>query len=54
MTEKPTPQQPGLSEHGKAEAARRQERLAAALRENLRKRKEQARAKDGKDPSPER
>jgi hypothetical protein len=49
MTEKPT-QQPGLSAHGKAEAARREQRLAAALRENLRKRKQQAKAKEEKDP----
>jgi hypothetical protein len=53
MTEKPTRRQPGLSAHGKAEAARRQERLAAALRENLRKRKQQAQAKDAKDPPPD-
>jgi len=48
MTDKP--QQPGLSAHGKAEAARREQRLAAALRENLRKRKQQALAKDDKPP----
>jgi hypothetical protein len=46
MTDKPR-QQPGLSEHGKRQAARRQERLAAALRDNLRKRKQQARVRDG-------
>jgi hypothetical protein len=51
MTDKP--QQPGLSAHGKAEAARREQRLAAALRENLRKRKQQAKAKDAKDEKPE-
>jgi hypothetical protein len=51
MTDKP--QQPGLSAHGKAEAARREQRLAAALRENLRKRKQQAQAKDDKAPPKE-
>ncbi len=50
MTDKP---QPGLSAHGKAEAAKREQRLAAALRENLRKRKQQAQAKDAKDDKPE-
>jgi hypothetical protein len=53
MTEKPRRPQPELSAHGKAEAARRQERLAAALRENLRKRKQQAKAKDATDPPDE-
>lgn len=47
MTKEPR-QQPQLSEHGKAEAARRQERLAAALRDNLRKRKQQARGREDK------
>ena len=46
-------QQPQLSEHGKAEAARRQERLAAALRDNLRKRKQQIQARDEKSAAPE-
>ncbi len=42
----PRPRQtPVLSAHGKAEAARRQAREAAALRENLRKRKQQGRAR---------
>jgi hypothetical protein len=50
MTEKPNRPQSGLGAHGKAEAARRQERLAAALRDNLRKRKQQAKAKDAKSP----
>jgi hypothetical protein len=36
---------PELSEHGRAAAAQRRERLAAALRDNLKKRKEQARAR---------
>ncbi|MBV8653227.1 MAG: hypothetical protein JO255_17305 [Alphaproteobacteria bacterium] len=52
MTDKPKPQ-PQLSEHGKAEAARRQERLAAALRDNLRKRKQQSQARDGKTTTKE-
>ena len=43
-----TPQEPQLSEHGKREAARRQERLAAALRDNLRKRKQLARTREDK------
>jgi hypothetical protein len=45
MTDKPR-QQPELSEHGKRQAAQRRERLAAALRDNLRKRKQQARVRD--------
>jgi hypothetical protein len=45
-SKKPSPER---SIHGKAEAARREQRLAAALRENLRKRKLQARAKDDKN-----
>jgi hypothetical protein len=40
---KPPPGRPGTS--AKGEAARRQERLAAALRANLAKRKEQTRAR---------
>jgi hypothetical protein len=50
MTEKPKKPPPELSLHGKAEAARREQRLAVALRENLRKRKLQAREKDEKNP----
>jgi hypothetical protein len=42
MSEK-QPQPPRLTEPAKSEAARRQERLAAALRDNLKKRKQQAR-----------
>jgi hypothetical protein len=53
MTPKPR-QQPVLSEHGKQEVARRQAREAAALRDNLKKRKEQARARDGAAPSRDR
>jgi hypothetical protein len=45
MTPKPR-QQPVLSEHGKQEAARRQAREAASLRDNLKKRKQQGRARD--------
>jgi hypothetical protein len=41
---------PALSAHGKAEAARRQAREAAALRANLRKRKEQGRAREDTPP----
>jgi hypothetical protein len=42
----PTDQQkPHLSDRGREEAKQRQERLAAALRENLRKRKEQMRGR---------
>ena len=52
MTEKPR-YQPQLSEHGKAEAARREKRLAAALRDNLRKRKQQAELRDDKSGSEE-
>jgi hypothetical protein len=52
MTDKPR-QQPQLSEHGKAEAARRQQRLADALRDNLRKRKQQIKARDEKPASKE-
>jgi hypothetical protein len=45
---------PKTSPEGAAEAARRKERLAAALRENLKKRKEQARGRGdpGKDGGP--
>jgi hypothetical protein len=38
-------QKPTTSARGAESAARRQERLAAALRENLKKRKEQARGR---------
>jgi len=46
-------QQPVLSEHGRAEAARRQAREAAALRDNLKKRKQQVRRRSHgrEDPS---
>lgn len=44
MNEKSRPK-PVVSERGSAEAARRQDRLAAALRENLRKRKRQERVR---------
>ena len=37
---------PDVTKRGEAERLARQEREAAALRENLRKRKEQARARD--------
>jgi hypothetical protein len=40
---------PILSEQGKAEAERRDERLAAALRDNLRKRKTQQRRRSEAD-----
>jgi hypothetical protein len=54
MTPKPR-RQPVLSEHGKQEAARRQAREAAALRDNLRKRKQQGRAReDGRGDPDER
>jgi hypothetical protein len=39
-------QRPAASEHGAAEAARREARLAAALRENLKRRKTQARERE--------
>ena len=48
MTPKPR-QQPVLSEHGKREAARRQAREAAALRDNLKKRKQQVRQREMRD-----
>jgi hypothetical protein len=50
MTDKPQPQ---LGEHGKKEAARREKRLAAALRDNLRKRKQQVKLRDEKPASKE-
>jgi hypothetical protein len=40
---KPSKEQPKTGERGAAEAAARQERLAAALRDNLKRRKDQAR-----------
>ena len=46
-------QQPVLSEHGKREAARRQAREAAALRDNLKKRKQQSRRREDKATAPE-
>ena len=49
----PKPRQPPvLSEHGKAEMVRRQAREAAALRDNLKKRKQQLRrrARERDDP----
>ncbi len=48
----PKPRQsPVLSAHGKAEAARRQAREAAALRDNLKKRKQQGRAREDTPPA---
>jgi hypothetical protein len=47
----PKPRQPpALGAHGKAEAARRQVREAAALRDNLKKRKQQDRAREDTPP----
>jgi hypothetical protein len=51
MTPKPR-QQPVLSEHGKREAARRAAREAAALRDNLKKRKQQVRRREDRDADP--
>lgn len=45
-----TPSRPALTPRAAAEQAARREREAAALRENLRRRKEQSRARD---PAPE-
>ena len=42
---------PDMTTRAKAERQARQEREAAALRENLRKRKEQARARNAAAPS---
>jgi hypothetical protein len=51
---KPKPRQaPALSEHGKQEAARRQAREAAALRDNLKKRKQQSRRRLDKGAAPQ-
>jgi hypothetical protein len=44
------PRQPGQTPRAKEEAARRKEREAAALRENLLKRRGQSRARAGEDP----
>jgi hypothetical protein len=50
----PKPRQPpALSAHGKAETARRQAREAAALRDNLKKRKQQGRAREDTPPATE-
>ena len=43
---------PRMGAEGAAEAARRQERLAAALRDNLKKRKEQLRQRQSADEAP--
>jgi hypothetical protein len=51
---KPKPrQEPVLSEHGKRELARRQVREAAALRDNLKKRKQQSRRREDKEATPQ-
>jgi hypothetical protein len=51
---KPKPrQEPALSEHGKREVARRQAREAAALRDNLKKRKQQSRRREAKAGAPD-
>ena len=50
MTEPPTRPRPGMTERALAEKQARAERAAAALRSNLRKRKEQARARDASQP----
>jgi len=53
MTEKnEKPRAPRRSPSGAAAAERRRERLAAALRANLGRRKAQARERDGATPSP--
>jgi hypothetical protein len=43
---------PKMGERGVAEAAARQERLAAALRDNLKKRKDQARQRRASEAGP--
>ncbi len=50
----PTPEskRPHLTDRALADQQARKEREAAALRENLRKRKEQARARDAKPGEP--
>mgnify|MGYP005837892513 FL=1 len=50
MTDKPPPR---LSERGRSEAEARAARRAAALRENLRRRKAQARARADQAAGPE-
>jgi hypothetical protein len=42
-------EKPRVTGQGREEAVRRQERLAEALRENLKKRKEQARGRSGRE-----
>ena len=44
--DRPQKQRPAASERGTAAASRREARLAAALRENLKRRKIQARERD--------
>jgi hypothetical protein len=44
--------QPAIGKQREREAAERRERLATALRDNLRKRKQQARRRDGVAPRP--
>jgi hypothetical protein len=46
------PRAPGSTPHGAEQAKRRAARQAAALRENLKRRKAQARARDGEPPKP--
>ncbi len=48
-----TPTKPDLTPRAKAELAARLDREAAALRENLRRRKQQARPKTDADPPSE-
>lgn len=50
MTQKPPPT---LSERGQSAAEAREARRAAALRENLRRRKAQARARASQEAAPE-
>lgn len=56
MDDKPEPKQPRLSPQAEADQARRLARQTEALRENLRRRKEQARAREadqgGTPPKP--
>jgi hypothetical protein len=49
-TKPPTKSHPAATARAQAEAEVRRKREAAALRENLRKRKEQARARDAGEP----
>ncbi|WP_293428414.1 hypothetical protein [Phreatobacter sp.] len=55
MTERPRrePEQPETNDAGAAAAQRRRERLAAALRANLHRRKDQARARAAEPPTDE-